>query len=267
MVNSSNSSKGGLDGNTKSKQVSPSKHWCFTLNNWNDKEKDMILDICSNGSKSYVFQAEVGSEGTPHLQGYIELKTKDRPKGLFGIDRIHWEVCRNPKASILYCCKSDTSTGERWTNIKLPKPLKIITDLYEWQEDIVKIIDVDPDDRSIYWFYESVGGIGKTQFCKYLCSKYNALILSGKGSDCKFAIIKYEEKYGYYPEIIVFDIPRCMNDYVNYDCLESVKNGLFFSNKYESAQVIMNSPHILCFSNQMPDTGQMSKDRWIIKLL
>ena len=71
---SSNSSRGV--GNTKppcnkKKQISCSKHWCFTLNNYTSED---ISKISSNSSiVLYVFQEETGENGTKHLQGYIEF--------------------------------------------------------------------------------------------------------------------------------------------------------------------------------------------------
>ena len=44
--------------------------------------------------------------------------------------------------------------------------------------------------------------------------------------------------------------------------IEEIKNGCFASSKYESKMVIMNSPHILCFANELPDTQKLSRDRW-----
>ena len=46
--------------------------------------------------------------------------------------------------------------------------------------------------------------------------------------------------------------------------IESIKNGLVFSGKYEGAQLIFNRPHVICFSNSLPDTTMMSADRWKI---
>ena len=54
------------------------KNWCFTLNNFTEIEerkiKDFIQDECVFG----IFQHEIGENGTPHLQGYFQLKTKKR---------------------------------------------------------------------------------------------------------------------------------------------------------------------------------------------
>lgn len=264
-----NSSKSSVGGNTRTSQISPSIHWFFTLNNWNEDEKENILKICSNSSiiRRFIFQEEIGKEGTPHLQGHISFVKKDRPMHLFGIARIHWEKTKNPRAAEDYCQKEETSTGNRYTNMKIKKPLKIIKNLYDWQKEIVDMVMEAPNDRDIYWYWEPIGGIGKTQFCKYLVVHHNAIVLSGKGSDCKYAIVQYFDKYKDYPEIIIYDIPRTSIDYISYDSLEAIKNGLFFSNKYESCQVIMNSPHLICFANEAPDTSKMSLDRWKIKYL
>ncbi|GAC77771.1 replication protein [uncultured marine virus] len=66
-------------GNTR--QISPSKHWVFTCNNYT---KENIELICNDSSiKRYSFQEEVGDSGTPHLQGYLEFITKRRPLNQF----------------------------------------------------------------------------------------------------------------------------------------------------------------------------------------
>lgn len=271
--NSSNSS--GI-GNTNSmpekddkqkKQISPSVHWCFTLNNWKADDATHIHGICSSSSIKYIFQSEVGENGTPHLQGYIQFKKKVRPMSLFNNKSIHWEKCRSIQASIDYCSKSDTWAGDRWTNIKFPKPIKIIETLRPWQQEIVEMISQEADDRSIYWYYDYDGNIGKSVFCKYLAVKYDAFVVSGKSADIKYGVIKYKEKHDIYPDIIILDVPRCNLDYINYEAMESIKNGLFFSTKYESDMVVMNSPHLLVFANEAPNTSKMSADRWKIKLL
>ena len=137
--NSSNSSK-GKSGNTK--QISPAKHWVFTLNNYT---KDDITSFSSNSSiKRYIFQEETGESGTPHLQGYLEFSTKKRPKSVFKNQKIHWEKCKNVKASIEYCCKEDTRTGKIFNkNIMIIEPIKCLSreKLYPWQEKVVSIIE------------------------------------------------------------------------------------------------------------------------------
>jgi hypothetical protein len=182
--------------------------------------------------------------------------------------KIHWEKCKNIKASIVYCSKEDSRTGEQFFhNIRIPKKVKILDDskLYNWQKDIIKIIEEEPDDRTINWFWEYSGCAGKSTFCKYLAVKHHALIVGARASDMKYMIVKYEEEHGVYPDIIIMDISRSTDiSEIDYDGIEQVKNGLFMSSKYECCQVIMNSPHIICFANERPVECNMSSDRWNI---
>lgn len=265
---SQNSSNSSIEKSGNTKQISPSKHWCFTFNNYTQDDIKSFQELSSNSSKRYVFQEEIGEEGTIHLQGYIEFNEKLRPKKLYD-NKIHWEKCRNIKKSILYCSKDDTRNGEIYChNIRLPKKVKILneSDLYSWQHDIIKIIKEEPDDRTINWFWEHNGCAGKSTFCKYLAVQHNALIVGARATDMKYMIVKYEELHGVYPDIIIMDIARSndTND-IDYDGIEQVKNGLFMSSKYECCQVIMNCPHIICFANAKPNKNAMSEDRWNIK--
>lgn len=265
MSSSSNSSK-GESGNTK--QIPPAKHWCFTLNNYKEDDINSIVEECSNSSKRYVFQEEKGEEGTIHLQGYIEFNTKLRPKNLFN-NKIHWEKTRDIKASIKYCSKEDTRIGRIFKyNIIIPKPLKLITKniMYPWQLEILNIIEEEPDDRSIYWFWENKGKAGKTQFTKYMIHHHHALVVSGKATDMKFMIVKFEEQFGAYPEIIIMDLPRATcQETIDYAGFEKIKDGVFMSSKYECVSAIYNPPHFFVFANEEPTFEMMSEDRWRVK--
>ena len=113
-------SSSGKSGNTK--QISPARHWCFTLNNHTNEEFEKIQS--SEKILKYVMQEEIGENGTPHIQGYCDFGMKVRPKNLFS-ERIHWEKCRSIQKSIVYCSKKDTRVDGPWTKgIKLPKEIK-----------------------------------------------------------------------------------------------------------------------------------------------
>lgn len=250
-------------GNTK--QIPPSKHWCFTLNNYKKTDIDDILNLNSSIVPKFIFQEEVGECGTPHLQGYIMFKTKKRPKSIFNNERIHWEKCRNIKAAIEYCQKEDTRNGKIYYR-GIKKPPKCINPDKPWQQNVLAIVEREPDDRSIYWFWDEVGGIGKSALAKYLAIKKNALVLSGKAADMKYAICKMLEK-NEEPGIIIIDIPRSYKNFLSYTGIEEIKNGCFFNTKYESQMCVFNAPHILVFANSEPNYEAMSKDRWIVEEL
>ncbi len=246
-------------------RVSTSKNWCFTLNNY--KEDDINNIIKGGPDYKYIFQEEIGEKGTIHLQGFIKFNKRVRPKNLFN-PKIHWEKCKgSEKQNIEYCTKLNTKNGKIYTNMRLPKPLKLlkVEDMKKWQLEIIDIINRKPDDRKIYWYWDKIGNTGKSVLSKLLCAKYDALICSGKASDIKYLIVKYHEKTGIYPELLIFDIPRSMIDYMSWTGIEEVKNGCFCSSKYECNMVIMNCPHIICFANSEPDKDKLSIDRWIIR--
>lgn len=74
--------------------------------------------------------------------------------------------------------------------------------------------------------------------------------------------MKFKETTSDWPALIVYDVPRTTADFISYTALESLKNGCFFSGKYEGGQVLMPHPHVVVFANQRPDESKMSADRW-----
>lgn len=270
-----NSSKSSSQrGNTipsgfKKKQCSPAKGWCFTLNNYTCVEmEEVVAVLSSNSSNRYIFQEEIGESGTPHLQGYVKFHKKCRPFNLFKTKRIHWEKQKGTfQQAVDYCRKEEdriVGTNVR-TNIKFPKPVKVITQLYPWQKEIVAMLKKEPDDRVIHWIYEYDGGVGKTALIKKVCVEMEGLCLCGKASDMKCAISKVFETNKAAEPIILINIPRSHNiEYLSYSGIEQIKDGIFFSGKYESGMVIMNCPHLFIFANERPSVEKLSIDRWRI---
>lgn len=259
---SSNSSEGG--GNTispPSSQISPAIRWCFTLNNYTDFEYSSIVYIFEAKARLFIIGDEVGDSGTPHLQGYVEFKQKCRPLGLFSFKRIHWEKSKGSKEeNIAYCSKQKVLAS-----FGLPKPIKVIDNLYKWQQDIEDIILQEPDDRKVYWFWEENGNVGKSAFIKYCCVKHKvAFCCGGKYADIMNLIFNTDmDKVN----CVMFDIPRCSNGCISYSSIESIKNGLVCNTKYETGFKVFNSPHVIVFANHHPDTEMLSDDRWVITKL
>jgi len=252
-------------GNTKTpsfKQISPSIRWCFTLNNYTKEEHSSIVLVFREKSKLYIIGDEVGEFGTPHLQGYVEFKTKVRPVNLFPFKRIHWEKSKgNRDENITYCSKQNVLTS-----FGIPKPVKVLSNLYPWQKRIEDIALSEPNDRVIYWFWEANGNIGKSAFIKYMIVKHNVLFCSGgKHTDIMNLVFNQDMDTC---TCVMFDIPRANKGHISYASLESIKNGMVCNTKYETGVKVFNSPHVFVFANFLPDDeSQLSSDRWCIHKL
>lgn len=252
------------NGNTNS-QPPQLKSWFFTFNNYTSDDI-LSLERCFNTlCIKYVFQEETGASGTPHLQGSIHLKKAMRPTEFQLSNKIHWEKTKNCLAADSYACKAETRTGKIYSK-GLPKPLLLITELYPWQKNILDLINQEPDQRKVYWFWEDNGNIGKSAFTKYLVFHHKALFCTGgKYSDIMNLIFNNNMDEC---NLIIFDIPRNHGGKISYDSLESIKNGLVCNTKYETGVKIFNSPHIIVFANAPPDNPELlSSDRWVIKYL
>lgn len=249
------------DLNTDAEQKFRSRNWSFTLNNYTEKHVEKIM--AQNIGKIIVGK-ETGNSGTKHLQGYLELTNPRTLTGLkkaLEINEIHLEPSyKNRHANMNYCLKDNdilrNDFGLIYTGQDLPK----LDDLYDWQKLILSIIDKPPDDRYVYWFYEPVGNSGKSKFGKYLAFHHKVSLLTAtKSADILTAV---DDKFTTY----VLDFPRHMEQYFPYNAMEQLKNGFITDSKLKkSARTVMfNPPHVICFSNTLPDTTKLSRDRWQI---
>lgn len=101
---------------------------------------------------------------------------------------------------------------------------------------------------------------GKTFITKYLLTEGDCLRLeNGKSADIKYAVTGQK--------VVVFDLSRSQESHVNYEVIESVKNGVVFSTKYESQMKVYKTPHVIIMANFAPDESKMSADRWDIRYI
>lgn len=97
----------------QSTNVMTSKNWTFTLNNPEDAQAPAGWPV-----KYVAWQLEKGEEGTPHLQGYVELHKTARITGLKKINgQAHWEIrMGTQEQAIAYVEKEDTRVEGPWSN-------------------------------------------------------------------------------------------------------------------------------------------------------
>lgn len=270
---SSNSSKEskGFGGNTKP-QISPAKHWCFTHNNYSDDDISMWKKKAKEANvKLLVFQTELApSTKTKHLQGTISFVNKVRPMSEVSSKNVHWEKRKGKEQdACLYCVKNEELKPEPYIQFchgwRAPEIIRTINPDKWWQKDIIKIVEEEPDDRTIHWYWSEAGGIGKTALLKYLNVHYGAIPCSGKGADMRNAIRDYTVTNGYTPRTIIVPIPRSFSiEYLSYEGIEQAKDMIFYSGKYEGGVVCGNPPHLIVLANEPPDESRMSADRWHI---
>lgn len=97
------------------------RHWCFTLNHFADDELADLASLCVETQPGHlrylVVGREVGETGTPHLQGYLELKSKQFLTWLRDhvSSRAHFEPRRGTREEARDYCMKDgdwLETGE-----------------------------------------------------------------------------------------------------------------------------------------------------------
>ena len=274
-------SEGG--GNAKT-PPSKRKQTCYWKCNYHIKEGETHKEIAEQIEQAfksympldeYIFGEEYGASGkTPHLECYLKFKTKKEFHKIMEVFK--WSDLRASKkawfkAGVTYCSKE---CNRIWTNMKVPKPLALMTydHLNEEQKQIANMFKGDEDPlfgRKIYWFWESKGGWGKSKTATYMIDNMDAVEVSGKGADVFCGISQLIELQGGCPPIIIWDVPRSINqEYISYQAIEKIKDGKFFSPKYESGMRRFNRPHIICFANEPPQIDKLSEDRWeIVKLI
>ncbi len=93
------------------------RSYCFTWNNYIEENIDTLAHtFIEIGAKKYIFQEEIGEgNNTPHLQGVVCFKNPVWFNTMKRIDnKIHWEPCKDLKASIKYCSKPMTRKKETY---------------------------------------------------------------------------------------------------------------------------------------------------------
>jgi hypothetical protein len=95
-----------------------SRGWVFTLNNYTDEQYQTIWEQSEPYATYIIIGKEVGASGTPHLQGYLEMrnaKTMRAVKNLLATPQIHLEPRRGTVKQAADYCKKDGSFQERGT--------------------------------------------------------------------------------------------------------------------------------------------------------
>jgi len=115
-----------------------SRSYCFTLNNPSDDEV-LVPQAWEENYNYLVYQLEVGEEGTPHLQGYINFKNPvefDAFRHYFPGTRARIVIAKGTaKQNRTYCTKEEGRLDGPWEFGRLPEQGKR-SDLLAMKEDL-----------------------------------------------------------------------------------------------------------------------------------
>ena len=256
--------QGTKEGNTEplssSKQSSRKTFYCFTLFNYENIEFEFNRQLKLIAKKYLYGREKCPTTGKTHLQGFIALKKPMRITEIKLAGKPHLEPTQGSEEQNVKYCSKDGDI------VQYPTPINLISALRPFQAEIEQIFFTEPDDRSIYWFWESNGGIGKSAFVKYMVVKHGCLFCNGgKQSDLINLVFNADMDSC---RAIIWDLPRSTKGHISYSTLESIKNGLVCNTKYETGVKCFNAPHIFVFANYPPDdTEKLSADRWVIREL
>lgn len=134
-----------------------------------------------------------------------------------------------------------------------------------WQKEIFDILQKKPNNRSIMWIRDLIGGAGKSEFTKWMHEEKHGLLLRqfGKLSDISSTIAAAVEG-DWNQRIVMADLPRKFEEREVYTALEYIKDGSVTTSKWVGKTVTFDSPHVLVTANFWPDLTSMSLDRWIL---
>lgn len=268
------------------------KYWAFTANAGTTEEgcsslvdPETLKTFFSERTyiERWVFQKERASRD--HYQGKIDCKDKKDKNTVLGdlrqagIDTGNFTlrpVSNNGKQAAaldFYCTKIETRIDGPWTDPSFIRPKKRKTyegkDLammehpLQWQKAVLDWLEAPADDRTIRWIWNENGNAGKSKLIKWLCWLSRAAkIPMGTATQLKTAVC---DKGDF--ETYLVDLPRVSGNQESardlFSALEDIKNGFVETAMYGKPRTLfMEPPHVIIFSNDLPDLRLASADRW-----
>jgi len=134
--------------------------------------------------------------------------------------------------------------------------------LYPWQEDLQSALSAPGDDRTITFVVDKNGNQGKTWFAKWYTKKHEdaQFMEPSKKADMAYAL---QDNL----RVLFINVTRTSDsgtlDYL-YSFVESVKDGMVFSPKYESRMKYYDKVHVVVMMNSEPNMELLSADRYNI---
>lgn len=249
---------------------------------WTEAAKLRVKEAIESTCDRWIYQLEAtdtedGPQTNIHFQIYCHIKDKTRPATLgsrwceaYGLDGVNVTAASTAgKEQLrLYCMKDDTRIDGPWTDGRsVPYMMKDLQQIsakrFPSQEQILQMVKQEPDDRSVIAIVNPKGNAGKSKLVKYCRMKKMVWTVPfGTATQLKTAVIAHGAERAYF-----VDVPRTLGREDSladmYSTIEELKNGNVSSGMYgKDGELLMEPPHVIVFSNQIPDTYLISADRW-----
>nr|QKI28855.1 Rep [Pittosporum tobira alphasatellite] len=277
-----------------------STRWCFDMPLTDEPPFPSLPDY----AKYVIFQGEEGKEdGYLHWQGFMIL-TKERTLTWLKKNvhpTAHFEIAKKVSAACAnYCRKTDTQIippteygilavagshkrslmeafKEDPETMSVEDPAKYrrclalemniefkngeIPEIHgHWQSNLRHRLMDAPDFRTVFWIFGKEGNEGKTLLAKKLTQEGWFYSPGGKVENMLYLYMEDPRRN------VVIDIPRSHQEYVNYACIEQIKNRMIQSTKYEPVTVTdLNPVHVVVMANFLPQLEDTFDDKGHIK--
>lgn len=244
-----------------------------------DYEK--VIDFFKLYCTDYWCQLECGEETKKlHVQATVYCDKRSRPATLekrlmksfegisFNVSPLSGDRAEHIKR---YVTKCNTRVKGPWSSkrLYLGEDLACIENTpHDFQKQILEELKKEPNDRTIVYYFNKKGNVGKSKLVKYLCFHKLAKFIKVTTADRLAAAICSAGPQRAY----IVDIPRSIDPNKSlkavFEVLEGLKNGMIADNMYgKDNMLFMNAPHVYVFSNYPAPKEYASEDRWDIRTI
>lgn len=134
--------------------------------------------------------------------------------------------------------------------------------LRRWQQQLYDRLQLPAHKRQVTFVVDPVGNSGKSWFARYYLDLHpsSTIILKPmRTADMNF-LLRRDMR------VLFLDAPRAkQGEYIQYDFLENVKDGVVLSGKYTpEVKRMKHVVHVVVFMNERPDMSALSRDRYDI---
>lgn len=263
-------------------KIEPTQKYCESLVPAFKTELDQVASkyvfqledsyLLKTDEEKYELYNTYGTKHHYHFQTNLHSQTKTRTGTLANLwkdtefARAQFSVCSSAGQLELkkYCMKSMSKVSGPWADHKIYRGEDIIPPsmFTEDQSRLERFLLTPPDGRSIIWVFDPFGAAGKTAFAKSCSFRHGWPVFTyARASDILYLVSKFQNR-----DVYMFNLsktkPADISSTEVYNAFESIKDGMFTSQKFECLNVLMGTCHAVVFANHLPELGFMTGERF-----